>query len=321
MTGSLKALLAGTVDFAGLFPPAKLPLDEAFRDYAAYRKSDDAWMLSHFVIPALRLAALREFSDEIEGAADPYTFSALLGQGDDPVEWQESFANGLDLVNVFLDEHGGRAKVPVLEIRLPAALTLSSAGTARMADFVEAIETSIVASGIPAPCVFLELPPSGGAEESRRELARIAAGHMDDIDFGLKLRTGGLEAAAFPTVHEVAALIRDCCDAGCRWKATAGLHHPLRKYRVEVGAKMHGFLNLLTATALTHAGAIDDEERNALLECGNIAEFQFDDMGLSWRDRSASLGEIEAARKDGFLSFGSCSFDDPREDLKALDLM
>ena len=31
-----RALLAGMVDYAGLFPPAELPLDDAVREYAAH---------------------------------------------------------------------------------------------------------------------------------------------------------------------------------------------------------------------------------------------------------------------------------------------
>ena len=45
MNASLRALLTGVVDYAGLFPPARLPLDEAIRNYARYRQGSDAWML------------------------------------------------------------------------------------------------------------------------------------------------------------------------------------------------------------------------------------------------------------------------------------
>ena len=37
MSPSLRALLTGIVDYAGLFPPAQLSLDEAIRNYARYR--------------------------------------------------------------------------------------------------------------------------------------------------------------------------------------------------------------------------------------------------------------------------------------------
>ncbi len=322
MTKSLKALLTGIIDYAGLFPPAKLPLDEAIADYASYRGSEDNWMLSHFVIPAGRLAELRKYSDTLLTPEDPFTFSVLAGADDDPVAWREDFAGSLALIDTCLDVQAGRVAIPVLELRLPAALCQSTSGAARMGDYVDAIADSITGSKLVDPVVFLELPTGESAAACRRELARIiAAREKGGLEFGVKLRTGGLEAAAFPTTDEVAAMIRDCREFGCRWKATAGLHHPLRSYRLEVQATMHGFLNLLVATVLTHAGAIPNSELTPLIETTNGAEFDFDDTGLAWRDRRADLAAIEAARRDGFISIGSCSFNEPREDLQTLKLM
>ena len=44
MQESLRALLAGIIDYAGMFPPAKLPLDVAVKNYDAYKKGEHAWM-------------------------------------------------------------------------------------------------------------------------------------------------------------------------------------------------------------------------------------------------------------------------------------
>ena len=52
---ALRALLAGIVDYAGLFPPAGLDMPAAVRNYASYRTDDHAWMLGRFVVPASRL--------------------------------------------------------------------------------------------------------------------------------------------------------------------------------------------------------------------------------------------------------------------------
>ena len=46
---SLRALLTGVIDYAGLFPPAKLPMDQALSNYLRYRDGPDAWMLGNFV--------------------------------------------------------------------------------------------------------------------------------------------------------------------------------------------------------------------------------------------------------------------------------
>src|ERR671939_21225 len=80
MSASLHALLAGAVDYAGLFPPAGLPLEQAVGDYARYRREPEAWMLGRFVCPAARLAELAPFHDELFRGDEPFLFSAL-GRG------------------------------------------------------------------------------------------------------------------------------------------------------------------------------------------------------------------------------------------------
>jgi hypothetical protein len=51
IAGSLRVLLANLIDYAGLFPPAALPMEEAVRNYARYREGEHAWMLGKFVVP------------------------------------------------------------------------------------------------------------------------------------------------------------------------------------------------------------------------------------------------------------------------------
>ena len=53
-----RALLAGLVDYAGLFPPAALDMEAAVAEYARRRRAPEAWMLGRFVAPAARLVEL-----------------------------------------------------------------------------------------------------------------------------------------------------------------------------------------------------------------------------------------------------------------------
>ena len=55
MSATLRVLLGSIVDYAGLFPPARLPLDQAVRNYLRYRSEPESWMLGRFVLPAARL--------------------------------------------------------------------------------------------------------------------------------------------------------------------------------------------------------------------------------------------------------------------------
>ncbi|MEO7458230.1 MAG: hypothetical protein ABIY52_18365, partial [Gemmatimonadaceae bacterium] len=76
---ALRALLAGLIDYAGLFPPAALPLPEVARNYAAYRSSADAWALGRLVLPAARLAELAP----LVAPGEQWPVSALLSDDTD----------------------------------------------------------------------------------------------------------------------------------------------------------------------------------------------------------------------------------------------
>jgi hypothetical protein len=52
---ALKALLESFIDYAGVFPPAKLPVDEAVANYSDYRIGEYSWMLHLLVIDGARL--------------------------------------------------------------------------------------------------------------------------------------------------------------------------------------------------------------------------------------------------------------------------
>jgi hypothetical protein len=135
---------------------------------------------------------------------------------------------------------------------------------------------------------------------------------------GLKLRCGGLSATAFPSTEIVAAVIAQCRDRRIKWKATAGLHHPLRHFDPALQTHMHGFINLFTAGVLALARGLSIEQIREIIEDEDPAHFHFDDAGLRWRDVSATMAETTNARGNFATSFGSCSFDEPRDDLRAL---
>jgi hypothetical protein len=59
---SLRVLLEGAIDYAGLFPPASLPFEEVIRNYAAYRDSADAWALGRLIVPLERLPEVSDRS-------------------------------------------------------------------------------------------------------------------------------------------------------------------------------------------------------------------------------------------------------------------
>jgi hypothetical protein len=103
-------------------------------------------------------------------------------------------------------------------------------------------------------------------------------------------------------------------------KCTAGLHHPVRHYNEEVSAIMHGFLNVFAAGILAYTNNLDESELLEVLNDEDPYEFVFTEAGLVWNEIEVSNAEIKGSRDSFMLSYGSCSFDEPIEDLKTMEL-
>ena len=105
-------------------------------------------------------------------------------------------------------------------------------------------------------------------------------------------------------------------------KFTAGLHNPVRHYNDGVGAKMHGFLNVFFAGAIAASGGeVPEEQIREIIACEDASAFTFEDENARCNAQSATRESISAARDARVISFGSCSFAEPREDLRELGLM
>jgi hypothetical protein len=138
-----------------------------------------------------------------------------------------------------------------------------------------------------------------------------------------KIRTGGVKPEMIPSVREVARFIITCAELRLPFKATAGLHHPIRAvypltYEVSPPrAEMHGFLNLLMAAALAWHG---ERDLDPVLSEVDPTCFRFDERA-HWRDRSLDAAMIREARQHFIHSVGSCSFDEPVQGLQELGLL
>ncbi len=152
----------------------------------------------------------------------------------------------------------------------------------------------------PEATMFVEGAPVEAVAELRQRDSRV----------GAKLRCGGLEPAAFPSIEVVAAFIENCVRLDVPFKATAGLHQPLRHWDPEIGVSHHGFLNIWAATALAARGA-SSGQLAVTLEIGD---------GDSWRELGIPAGELERARR-WFTAFGTCSIDEPLDGLAAIGLL
>jgi hypothetical protein len=161
---------------------------------------------------------------------------------------------------------------------------------------------------------------------ARPVYCEVAVAELDRVKTAgcfAKLRTGGVKPEAIPSVVEVANFIRECAGRRLAFKATAGLHHPVRSeqpltYAPDAPrAVMHGFLNVFLAACFAWHGRRAIEP---VLEETDPSAFRFDDRA-HWRDWSLGAAEVEDARANFAHGFGSCSFEEPVRDLQSLGLL
>jgi hypothetical protein len=309
MYASLRALLAGVIDYAGLFPPAQLSLDQSIRNYARYRQEAESWMLGRFVCPAERLAELVPYLDELFREGPPLICSALGQATFGGVDWHAAAWESLQCIAAFRQKAAGRALVDVIEMKAAARVNFN-----RAFPFYEQIEE----------LQGDKLMPYIEAEPDNRW--RVPDGHSvfhwallsrPRYPLGLKMRCGGLQASAFPEPKQIALMIVPCRNAAIPVKFTAGLHHPIRQFDSGLQTHMHGFINVFVAGVLAHARRLEERQVQEIIEDENPQDFVFDDKSLRWKDWHATTEEIAVARRQ-VVSFGSCSFDEPRADLRKL---
>ena len=314
--GGSRALLAGLIDYAGLFPPAELPMAEAFARFLAHRRSDAGWVLARFICPATRFGELEPLLAGTEPLPAPLRIAALGRSG----PTLEEFKAGVDADAAAIEAFGARqrerAVVDACELRLPAA-----GGVALAVEHA----WRRLGGGASGPVLSFEVsllgewrPRLPAAAAALRDTAR-ASGRRRRL--GLKIRCGGPDAAAIPEPLAVAAAIATCRAVGVPLKATQGLHQPFRHRDPQLGVEVHGFLNLLTASVLALVHDLPVTELNAIVAETDPGAFRLGGDEIGWRDHRADAAGIAAARERLLTGFGSCRFAEPRDELRALALI
>lgn len=325
MHESLRALLTGIVDYAGIFPPAKLPLELAVKNYDAYKSSEHAWMLSRFVCGASMLPGMEVYASSSSKGQAGSCLVAVVGRGgEDIISFLEVLQQDLGCIDTFGEAMGQSAEVDVFEVKLPEAVV--EGGSESVYELVER-SSEVFASGAPGVRPFYEIGfRTGGPETAFKTLSALKkfndkwAGERYR-PVGAKMRTGGADATAIPSSNQLAFFISACSKLGLTYKVTAGVHQPLRHTDKAMGTEVHGFLNVFVAAVLAHASELPLPKIVNILECTKIGDFEFSGDQLSCCGQHATLDQIVAARRQGCVSFGSCSFDEPVEGLQKLRLL
>ncbi len=292
---SVRALLAEIVDYAGLFPPSQLSMSESVNNYATYKKSNFSWMLGGFVVPVSRLDEFAESAKELFSKnSEVWKLSVLAG---------EDIYETVQRIEDFNGKFSANAIADALEIKAANSLEIEN-----------------IAAHIPENLnAYFELPLNEDLTDSIATLA--IAKHR------AKIRTGGITPEAFPPAKQITRFMRICLAANVPFKCTAGLHHPLRCQKPLTYEKdaptgmMNGFLNVFLAAGFLQQGFKPKLIRELLMD-KREDNFLFTGDGVLWRQEYfISTSQLKNLRARGAISFGSCSFVEPIEDLKEIGIL
>lgn len=291
-----RAVLSGLIDYAGLFPPAGLAMPEAVANFAAHQRRDDHWALGRFVVPANRLS-------EFEAAYGALSAEDLLG-----TRWPLTVLLGADAgadmqrVVEFVERHPhGGPQVLSLE-----AKALSPAAVPEIRSAVQERYE-----------LYLELPLTG-------DLAPLGAA-VKSAGARAKIRTGGIRAEEIPGPDAVLKFLEVCANLRLPFKATAGLHHPIRGVAPLTyvpgcdSAVMYGYLNVLAAAAACWHSRTREAREWLLADDRQV--LRLDEGGLHWRTQQLSPVELAVTRREFMRSIGSCSFTEPLDEIRSLPAM
>ncbi len=320
MLSSVRTLLSGIIDYAGMFPPAQLPLEQAIRNYARYRTEPENWMLGRFICPAAALEELSQYVDLLFGSGPPLKISALGKGGNTLRDFLGGLAADLNALLAFRERHGERAVVDQFEVRLPLELLAADNDGKDLRTVIYGPDALLGRAGIEPLAAFYEVPAE---PDWFIRLGILIGALIEDADRrkGFKFRCGGTTAAAIPAARDVAFAIEGCAKVRAPLKFTAGLHHPLRRRDEQLGTETYGFLNIFVAGVLGNVHRLNMEQLVPILEDREASHFVFTEDAIGWGEWKATTEQIEALRRHAVTSFGSCSFDEPREDLKALGML
>ena len=260
-------------------------MPQAVANYLRYRSSPEAWMLGRFIVPAARLD---EFEEAMQAQA-PVPVSALAGAN------LESDVERIARA---------RMKIDAIEIKAASAQDIDAA--------------------------LAHLPPSLTAYFEVSDLALISV--IRKKGGRAKIRTGGVTPEAFPDAEFIAAFLEKCAQTGTAFKATAGL--------CVIRSRCDRSADAIRRTRHTASGCSDsptyswrrfsrafklaEADQLVFAHCwlNPLCRVPYSHRWeLDWRGQEATQREIVSARRDFATSFGSCSFEEPVEDLKSLGLL
>jgi hypothetical protein len=321
----LTALLQGAIDYAGLFPPASLTPAQSAAIYAQNQASSERWLLSKMAVTPAHLPQIWDFWKK---SGKGVLNLAIIGRSSENAdEFVEILQQDVHAINKVLAEAGDAIHVKAWELKLPESVTHRMPSYAtydllnRFADIAEK-QTPGLEEMYFEPSLrgdWKNTIPSVLDSIFRTRVTRQKDAIL--VRHGFKLRCGGATAEDFPSVDLVALALRSCRNAQIPVKFTAGLHHPIRNYSDTLFTNQHGFLNIFVAGLLVWAQNPDIETVKNVLNDMTHRRFIFTDESVGWAPTQIDLKTVKSCRNDFITTFGSCSIDEPVQDLRSLGFL
>ena len=274
-------MLEGFIDYAGLYPPASLDMQSVVNNWSSFQQLDDSWMLARLIIPASKLDEFKECAKDVFPSSEDEMWQLSVLL---PPVSSGKFESAVQATIDFNMESCG-AVANVVEFKASTTEEIDSAFSILHDDLFP----------------FIELP----IEEDPRGLIACLSGSIA----GAKVRTGGVTPDLYPSSNQLARFIHSCAVAGQAFKATAGMHHPCQHKNETVGVLEYGFLSVLQATAAAsiHNATVGEVENILNGSEPNLSAFK--------------ESQLEQIRAELFNSLGTCSFEEPRNDLRKMGLL
>lgn len=293
------ASFGGLIDYAGLFPPASRTIGDAVAEYARMRSEDTRWIVGKFLCRASELELLAAATvSHMRRGDTPWDVGVIFDMGPGAAAM---------LVNDFQTEMSPALSVRSVEAKTPRS---DSNAIATTVESMGSLDTDTA--------IFVEVVKGVGMGPQIEAIATNLRSR--GLTGGAKLRCGGLAPEDFPTVEEVTDFLWDSTSEQLPFKATAGLHQPIRHFDTDAGVWRHGFVNLLVASVACDEGATK-ETVSAIVAESDPEAFVMSAAAARWRDLHLPGSAIRRSRRNGFIAYGSCDIDEPITALRDLNFL
>ena len=326
MVNALKLLLSESIDYAGLFPTSGLSLRDALRNYVEFSESEDAWVLSKFVIPHDQLPELSEFADRKHRLSGPLNLCIVGPETNTLTEFKNGVKSIEKEIHAVHAGYPGEVRTGIMELKFPAESIIKQ-NPEQLLKALESVVGSAAESGLLPHRVFFELPSAADDLELVKKVIKVIAVHnksilkrkIDNYLFSaLKINCGPKENGEIPDAEYLAEIMLYARDANVAVKFSGDSNSTFPKMDSKSNKKRHGFLNVLLAGMLAYTQDLNVEETVEVLEEKNPNNFRFNENYVSWKELATPAMETKMLRMLSITSFDSTHLTTPLAGLKEL---